>query len=92
MNIGTWVARFDVNPRAHTGRVLTKTHYVESVIEDEPITRCGRRLRKREGSEVKACLPVNACSECGYMLPPEDDATMGSITTLTVGNENVTLP
>jgi hypothetical protein len=38
--VGQWVARVD-----EAGRDLTKWHHVESVIADEPITRCGRRLR-----------------------------------------------
>jgi len=38
LTIGDWVRRTD---RA------TKWHLVDSVVDDEPVTRCGRRLRRR---------------------------------------------
>jgi hypothetical protein len=40
MNIGHWVRRVYEGKRYRT----TKWHLIESVIDDEPITRCGRRM------------------------------------------------
>jgi hypothetical protein len=58
--IGSWVTRV---------RVLvpqTKAHYVESVIADEPVTRCGRRLRPIEGTAFAYSFeePVEPCRKC----------------------------
>lgn len=45
---------------------FTSPHLVESVIDDEPITRCGRRLRKQAGSTlVYVEVPVlRVCWQC----------------------------
>lgn len=62
--IGQWVARV-----TNDGAYLTRWHYVESVVADEPITRCGRRLAHRDGTaflyqwdgsgaECARCLPI----------------------------------
>ena len=42
MTIGQWVRRV-------TGKGVARTrwHLIESLVDDEPFTRCGRRLRKR---------------------------------------------
>lgn len=45
--IGQYVTRLAANEAA-----LTKPHVVESVIADEPVTRCGRRLAKRDGTTL----------------------------------------
>ena len=58
--IGAWVTRV---------RVLvpvTMPHLVESVIADEPVTRCGRRLRTIEGTAFAYTFdePERPCSIC----------------------------
>jgi hypothetical protein len=45
VNIGDWVRRVTGD-----GKALTKWHLVESVVDDEPFTNCGRRFRKRKTS------------------------------------------
>lgn len=44
----------------------TRPHLVESIVAEEPVTRCGRRLRKVEGTffewEFAPHLPV--CKRC----------------------------
>ena len=57
IEIGTWVRR------SNETRFLTLTHLVESVIADEPITRCGRRLRAIEGTTIRAAF-VRRCAVC----------------------------
>ncbi len=45
---------------------LTKPHLTESVVDDEPVTRCGRRLRQREGTTFRyEAVPARRiCSGC----------------------------
>lgn len=47
-------------------RPLTLPHLVESVIDDEPVTRCGRRLRQREGTTFRyEAVPARrVCKRC----------------------------
>lgn len=51
MTIGQWVRRRRRSPDAQ--KALTKWHLVESVVDDEPVTRCGRRFRRRATSEFE---------------------------------------
>jgi hypothetical protein len=54
MTIGQWVRRiYEEGESAWSKRTLTRWHLVESVIDDEPVTRCGRRLRKRDRTEFE---------------------------------------
>jgi hypothetical protein len=41
LRVGSWVRR-------EGGRGATKGHYVESVVDHDAFTRCGRRLRHRK--------------------------------------------
>lgn len=54
--------------RGRIGRVdyLTLPHFVESIIDDEPVTRCGRRLRAIEGTELeyRVAFPSRTCAGC----------------------------
>ncbi len=69
--IGTWVGRFG-GPSLRDW--TTRDHYVESVIEGDPVTRCGRRLGKRKGTLIAvAPPPINPCHFCG--VPSEDDGS-----------------
>jgi len=45
---------------------LTLPHLVESVIDDEPVTRCGRRLRAIEGTAFvyRPVFPARTCEGC----------------------------
>jgi len=45
---------------------LTLPHLVESVIDDEPVTRCGRRLRAIEGTAFvyRPVFPARTCVWC----------------------------
>jgi hypothetical protein len=45
VKIGYWVRRV-----TGKGMALTKWHRIESVVDDEPFTRCGRRFRRRTTS------------------------------------------
>jgi len=47
-------------------RSLTLPHLVESVIDGEPVTRCGRRLRQREGTTFRyEAVPARRlCARC----------------------------
>jgi len=47
-------------------RYLTLSHLVESVIDDEPVTRCGRRLRAIEGTdfEYRPVFVGRTCQGC----------------------------
>ena len=47
-------------------RYLTLPHLVESVIDDEPVTRCGRRLRAIEGTDFvyRPVFPARTCVWC----------------------------
>ena len=63
-------------------RTVGKPHFVESVIEDEPVCHCGRRLRKRKGTAFIPSDPVDACSGCyrnqavaRERLPEDDGST-----------------
>ena len=50
--IGQWVRR--VRLLSTGGKTaLTKWHLVESIVDDEPFTNCGRRLRKRDDSTIE---------------------------------------
>ncbi len=58
--IGLYVARV-------TGWTpLTLPHLTESVVADEPVTRCGRRLRQREGTTFRyEAVPARRiCAKC----------------------------
>ena len=57
--IGSYVLR-----ETATERPLTKAHLVESVINDEPITRCGRRLRDRKGTTLRYVDSGDLCESC----------------------------
>jgi hypothetical protein len=59
--IGSYVVRI-----TDTDRRLTLPHLVESVIADEPVTRCGRRLRRRDGTQFRysETLPLRTCAGC----------------------------
>jgi len=45
---------------------LTLSHLVESIIDDEPVTRCGRRLRAIEGTAFvyRPVFPTRTCVWC----------------------------
>jgi|GEM_PF-6707698 len=45
---------------------LTLSHLVESIIDDEPVTRCGRRLRAIEGTAFvyRPVFPARTCEGC----------------------------
>ena len=61
-DIGSWVRR-----ETATGRVLTLPHIVESVIDGDPVTHCGRRLRRRTGypfREVEPHTQIGVCLGC----------------------------
>jgi hypothetical protein len=73
VTIGQWVRRIRMHPNLMDGKALTKWHLVESVVDDEPVTRCGRRLRRRKDSEFEASdvMPLTRmigqpqlCSDC----------------------------
>jgi len=58
--IGSWVTRVrDLRP-------IGKTHKAESIVADEPVTRCGRRLLVREGTAFAYTFdePVSPCVIC----------------------------
>ena len=62
MEIGDWVRRDNGS---------TKWHYVESVVADDAITHCGRRLDNERGLEVRKDKPLSRligqpqlCSRC----------------------------
>jgi hypothetical protein len=61
VKIGQWVRRV-----TGKGEPLTKPHLVESVVDDEPFTNCGRRFRKRKTSwfETTDVMPPDACQAC----------------------------
>lgn len=59
--IGAWVTRNRGETR------LTLPHCTESVVTDEPVTRCGRRLKARAGTHfayvtVPAIRPCKVCA------------------------------
>jgi len=60
--IGQYVRR----ARSRNGDWLTLPHFVESVIDDEPVTRCGRRLRAIEGTAFvyRPVFPARTCVWC----------------------------
>jgi len=60
--IGQYVRR----ARSRNGDWLTLPHFVESVIDDEPVTRCGRRLRAIEGTDFvyRPVFPARTCVWC----------------------------
>lgn len=62
MNIGDWVRRAELSDAR---RVTTKWHLIDSVVDDEPFTRCGRQFRKRvstakvwQGFETSDVMPL----------------------------------
>lgn len=59
--IGSYVVRM-----TDTDKRLGMPHLVESVIADEPVTKCGRRLRTRPGTSFRysETLPIRTCSGC----------------------------
>ena len=103
MKIGDWIRR----ARQASGKNYTgKWHLVESIIEGDAITRCGRRMDRETLTggtlDVSVFTPITrkpgqpqlchqGCDR-GIDRWPEDDPSAGSITTLTVGNDSVTLP
>lgn len=59
--IGLFVVRErDEGPR------IGLAHVAESIVADEPVTRCGRRLRTRPGSHFaySAASPIRTCKGC----------------------------
>lgn len=69
-DIGQWVARFAVRKDRSMGERLTRWHLVESVIAGREVTRCGRQLGDREGTEVQAQADVpdasNIADQCQW--------------------------
>ena len=61
-----WYVRRARNLREHNFSYLTLPHLVESVIDDEPVTRCGRRLRAIEGTAFvyRPVFPTRTCAGC----------------------------
>lgn len=59
--IGTWVTRITSSMEP-----LTKPHLVDSIVTDEPFTRCGRRLRTRQGTAFAYSFdePESPCRKC----------------------------
>ena len=50
MTIGQWVRRRDARQ---------KWHLIDSVVDDEPFTRCGRRLRRKaKGFDTSDVMPL----------------------------------
>jgi hypothetical protein len=47
-------------------RRLTLPHIVDSIADDEPFTRCGRRLEKRPGTVFRYAptSPIPTCRQC----------------------------
>lgn len=80
-DIGKWVQRETVK-----GRVLTKPHYVESVIDGDPVTHCGRRLRRGTGYPFREVTGESACLNCAEMA--SGGPTTWTVLSLT--NESVT--
>ena len=66
MSIGQWVRR-------ETRKHVTKWHLVESVVADDAVTRCGRRMRNELGGlKVSDAMPLTRmigqpqlCKRCG---------------------------
>ncbi len=60
--IGKYVTRYDIGVAWKT-----RPHKVESIVSDEPVTKCGRRLRQREGTQFRyEDVPALAvCEVCG---------------------------
>jgi hypothetical protein len=59
--IGSYVVRErDEGPR------ITLAHFVESVVTDEPVTRCGRRLKRRDGTHFayQTVPAIRICKAC----------------------------
>lgn len=58
--IGSWVTR--VRDLVSVG----KAHRCESIVADEPVTRCGRRLRTIEGTAFAYTFdePADPCTVC----------------------------
>jgi len=52
--------------RHRNGDWTTLPHLVESVIDDEPVTRCGRRLRAIEGTgfQYRFGFATRTCQGC----------------------------
>ena len=52
--------------RHRNGDWTTLPHLVESIIDDEPVTRCGRRLRAIEGTAFvyRPVFPARTCVWC----------------------------
>jgi hypothetical protein len=70
-DIGQWVARFKVRKDGSIGERLTAWHLVESIIAGRAVTKCGRQLGDRPGTEVQAQADVpdantlvDACERC----------------------------
>jgi hypothetical protein len=69
--IGQWVARVGEAP---IHRYLTLWHYVESVVSEEPITNCGRRLRQFDETSFRYMTEPDGawlCNQCmGVRVSP----------------------
>ena len=63
-DIASWVRRETVS-----GRILTRAHYVQSVIEGGAITYCGLRMRRASGRPFRVVrCDDDPCANC----PPAD--------------------
>lgn len=63
--IGAWVARW--RERSSGLRIVTRYHLVESEIAGRQVTRCGRQLAPRDGTELAFATepPVSErCTRC----------------------------
>ena len=72
-NLGAWVARFAILQDGTLGARLTQWHLVQSDIAGREITKCGRQLGTRDGTEVwpQANVPDAAVlgdDRCKYCL------------------------
>ena len=59
-DIASWVQR-----ETDAGRVLTRQHYVQSIIVGGAITYCGRRMRRATGRPFRLFdRPTDPCANC----------------------------
>lgn len=59
--IGTYVERRSTA----TNAPQTKPHFVESVVDDEPICHCGRTLKRLRRTDFVEVAGAGACKQCG---------------------------
>lgn len=58
--IGAWVRR------ERNGTAVTREHLCESLVADDAVTRCGRRMRDTPGTSLRyELVPERACVVCG---------------------------